>query len=80
MRAKIYVSLKTAVLDPQGDAVNEIIKSNNIVGIENIRQGKYFEIKLSTSDADEATKIIDKICNDYIANQVIENYEFELIA
>lgn len=80
MKAKVYVTLKPSVLDPQGKAVHH---SAELLGFENvgdIRQGKYFEISLndglSESDAKDTA---EKIANDVLANPVIEDYKVEII-
>ena len=80
MKAKVYVTLKPSVLDPQGKAIHH---SAELLGFENIgdiRQGKYFEIALkeNTSEA-EAQETAEKIAKDVLANPVIEDYSVEII-
>ncbi len=76
MKAKVYVTLKNGVLDPQGLAISKSIKNLDIAGIKEVRQGKYFELELDSADgADEKIK---KACESILANTVIENYRFEL--
>ena len=79
MKAKVYVTLKSSVLDPQGKAVHH---SAELLGFENvadIRQGKYFEISMdeSMSEADAKTTA-EKIAKDVLANPVIEDFRVEI--
>jgi len=78
MKAKIKVTLKNGVLDPQGKAIEGALGSLGFSGIEHVRQGKYFEIDLKNSDKAKAKAELDDICRKLLANTVIENYEIEL--
>lgn len=78
MKAKIKVTLKNGVLDPQGKAIEHALDSLGFSGIEHVRQGKYFEIDLKNSDKARAKAELDDICRKLLANTVIENYEIEL--
>jgi phosphoribosylformylglycinamidine synthase PurS subunit len=78
MKAKIKVTLKKGVLDPQGKAIEGALGSLGFSGIERVRQGKYFEIDLRSSDKAKAKAELDDICRKLLANTVIENYEIEL--
>ncbi|MBL6785598.1 MAG: phosphoribosylformylglycinamidine synthase subunit PurS [Rickettsiales bacterium] len=80
MKAKIYVTLKHGVLDPQGAAISTSLKQKGIEKIDQIRQGKYFEVEFDTNDLEEAKKLADKICNDLLVNTVLEDYEIKLEA
>jgi phosphoribosylformylglycinamidine synthase len=81
MLAKVYVTLKTGVLDPQGRAIHHAASTIGYPGIADIRQGKYFEIKLDSSvDAAQAQAEIEKLAHDVLSNPVIEDYEIELIS
>ena len=77
-KAKIKVTLKNGVLDPQGKAIEGALGSLGFSGIEHVRQGKYFEIDLKNSDKAKAKAELDDICRKLLANTVIENYEIEL--
>lgn len=79
MKAKVYVTLKPGVLDPQGKAIHHSVESLGFEGIEDIRQGKYFEIAVS-AESDEARirESIEKIAGDILANPVIEDYRVEI--
>ena len=79
MKAKVYVTLKPSVLDPQGKAIHHSVESLGYKGISDIRQGKFFEITLddAISGAD-ARDDIERIANDVLANPVIEDYRVEV--
>ncbi len=77
MKAKVYVTLKNGVLDPQGQAIGKSIKNLGVQGIKEVRQGKYFELELDS--AENAEEQIKKACESILANTVIENYRFELV-
>ncbi len=79
MKAKVYVTLKPSVLDPQGKAIHHSVESLGYESIDDIRQGKYFEIAFSNgySEAD-ARKSVEKIAKDVLANPVIEDYRIEI--
>ena len=80
MKALIYVTLKEGVLDPQGAAITNSLKQKGINNVQEIRQGKYFEINLDTSNQDEAKKLADQICKDLLVNTVLEDYNYKLVA
>jgi len=77
IKAKVYVTLKNGVLDPQGQAIEKALANNNIDGIKSVRVGKYFEVELSGKDAEADLK---QACEKLLANTVIENYEIEMVA
>jgi phosphoribosylformylglycinamidine synthase subunit PurS len=80
MRAKVYVTLKDGVLDPQGKAIHHAASTIGYPGIADIRQGKYFEIALAPSVGEaQAQAEIEKLAHEVLSNPVIENYEIELI-
>ncbi len=78
MKAKIHVTLKTGVLDPQGKAVEHALGSLGFSGVESVRQGKYIEVDLAETDANKAKENVDAMCRQLLANTVIENYSFEI--
>ena len=78
MLAKVYITLKKDVLDPQGSVIANSLKSLGFNGIENVRQGKYIEIKLNTKNKDNAIKQLNKMCEKLLANLVIEDYKVEI--
>ena len=78
MLAKVYITLKKDVLDPQGSVIANSLKSLGFNGIENVRQGKYIEIKLNTKKKDTAIKLVNEMCEKLLANLVIEDYKVEI--
>ena len=77
MKAKIYVTLKDGVLDPQGQAIAKSIKNLGIAGITEVRQGKYFEVELE--DNGNIKERVKKACEEILSNTVIENYRYEIV-
>ena len=80
MIARVYVSMKTTVLDPQGQAVRSALNSLGHAAITGVRQGKYFEIQLAQGmDRSKAAEELDRISRDVLSNPVIEEYRVEII-
>jgi len=80
MLAKVYVTLKNGVLDPQGKAIHHAASTIGYQGIDDVRQGKYFEIKLDAGlDETAAQTEIEKFAHDVLSNPVIEDYRVELV-
>ena len=81
MKAKVYVTLKPSVLDPQGKAIHHSVELLGHANIDDVRQGKYFEIAFSDGASnDEAQAAAEKIAKDVLANPVIEDYRVEVVA
>jgi phosphoribosylformylglycinamidine synthase PurS subunit len=78
MRAKIYVTLKNGILDPQGKAVQQSLHHLGYTAIKEVRLGKYIEIELLSMPLDEAKKQVDQMCRKLLANTVIEDFRFEV--
>lgn len=79
MKAKVYVTLKPSVLDPQGKAIHHSVELLGFEKINDVRQGKYFEIALDAALTDaEARETAEKIAKDVLANPVIEDYRVEI--
>ena len=78
MKAKIKVTLKNGVLDPQGKAIEGALGSLGFAGVNGVRQGKYFEIDVAETDKSKAEAAIKQMCEKLIAITVIENYDIEL--
>lgn len=78
VKAKIHVTLKSGVLDPQGKAVEHALAAIGFGGVERVRQGKYIELDLAESDPERAHAKVDAMCRQLLANTVIENYTFRL--
>jgi phosphoribosylformylglycinamidine synthase PurS subunit len=78
MKARVKVTLKNGVLDPQGKAIEGALGHLGFGGVAGVRQGKYFEIELAETDKAKARDQVKAMCEKLIANTVIENYEIEL--
>ena len=79
MKAKVYVSLKPGVLDPQGKAIQHSVELLGYSGISDVRQGKYFEIALDGSvDNSQAQDSVEKIAREVLSNPIIEDYRVEI--
>ena len=76
--AKIYVTLRPSVLDPAGTAVRSGLSHLGYDNVEQIRIGKYIELTLSSATQQEAETQLDRMCDQLLANTVVENYRFEL--
>lgn len=74
MKTRIFVTLKTGVLDPQGKAIHHALEGLGFAGVNDVRAGKLIELDLDDSLSDEA---IDEMCRKLLANTVIENYRIE---
>lgn len=77
-QAKIYVTLRPSVLDPAGTAVQSGLDHMGYSNVEKIRIGKYIELTLTADDVSAAETQLDRMCDQLLANPVIENYRFEL--
>ena len=78
MKAKVHVTLKNGVLDPQGKAVQNALGALGFEGIDDVRQGKFIELELSETDAIAARARVTDMCENLLANTVIENYAIEI--
>ena len=78
MKARVHVSLKTGVLDPQGKAIAHALATLGFAGVGEVRQGKVIDIELSGSDANKAKADVTAMCEKLLANTIIEKYEIEL--
>ncbi|WP_230532837.1 phosphoribosylformylglycinamidine synthase subunit PurS [Microvirga roseola] len=78
MKARVTVTLKNGVLDPQGKAIEGALQSLGVDGIANVRQGKVFDIELDTADKAKAEASLKAACEKLLANTVIENYRVEI--
>lgn len=78
MKARIHVTLKNGVLDPQGKAIEHALANMGFGGVDEARQGKFIELELSETDAERARENVDAMCRKLLANTVIENYSIEL--
>jgi phosphoribosylformylglycinamidine synthase len=78
LNAKIYVTLKKGVLDPQGKAVQHSLASLGYNSVEDVRLGKYVEVKLNETDKEKAKVMLTEMCEKLIANTVIEDFSFAI--
>ncbi len=78
MKARIHVRLKPGVLDPQGKAIGTALKSLGFDGVDEVRQGKLIEIDLADTDPAAARARVEAMCQQLLANPVIEDYAIEL--
>jgi phosphoribosylformylglycinamidine synthase len=78
MIARVHVTLKQGVLDPQGKAIANSLKSLGFSGVSGVRQGKYIELELEDTDADVTRAAVEDMCQRLLANTVIEDYTIEL--
>ncbi|MEM1300134.1 MAG: phosphoribosylformylglycinamidine synthase subunit PurS [Pseudomonadota bacterium] len=79
MKARVHVTLKTGVLDPQGEAIRHALGSLGFDGVDGVRQGKVIELDLTESDRTKAEASVKDMCEKLLANTVIENYQIELV-
>ena len=75
MKVSAIITLKEDVLDPQGKVIHQTLEGMGFNNINEIRQGKYFEIDVKESDPIKAKEIVEDMCNKLLANLVIENYK-----
>lgn len=80
MKAKVYVTLKSGVLDPQGKAIAQALQGLGFGGVTDVRQGKFIELNLAGDDPDAARTEVEAMCRQLLANTVIENYRIEVNA
>ncbi len=78
MKAKIIITLKSGVLDPQGKAIEGALTSLGFSGVDNVRQGKFIELDIQAASADEARSQVEAMCEKLLSNTVIENYRVEV--
>jgi phosphoribosylformylglycinamidine synthase subunit PurS len=79
IKARITVTLKTGVLDPQGKAIEHALSAMDFSGVGSVRQGKVFDIELAGSDRTKAEAELKAMCDKLLANTVIENYAVEIV-
>jgi len=78
MKAKVYVTIKENVLDPQGNAVQGALHSLGFAEVSKVRIGKFMEVELDTDDRAQAESQLKSMCEKLLANTVVEDYRFEL--
>ena len=78
MLARIHITLKNGVLDPQGKAIEHALSGLGFAGVEDVRQGKYLELRLADQERSAAEQTLRDMCEKLLANTVIESYAIEL--
>ncbi len=79
MKARVHITLKSGVLDPQGEAVRHSLGTLGFDGVSSVRQGKVIELDLAETDPEKANAAVTRMCKKLLANTVIENYSVEIL-
>ncbi|MEE9232282.1 MAG: phosphoribosylformylglycinamidine synthase subunit PurS [Nitrospirales bacterium] len=79
MKAKIFVTLKDGILDPQGRAVQQSLQALGFESVNDVRIGKYLELDLKDTDTQAAEEVIKAMCQKLLANTVIEDFRYEIV-
>jgi len=79
VKARVHITLKNGVLDPQGKAVQNALTSLGFGGVKDVRQGKFIELDLAETDAAKAKASVEQMCKTLLANSVIENFQVDLV-
>lgn len=78
MRARVFVTLKPSVFDPQGTTVGEALHTLGYTSVTDVRQGKYFELEINAATVEEARKVAAEAADKLLANPVIESYRIDI--
>ena len=78
MKARVFVTLKPSVFDPQGRTIAEALHSMGYAGIGDVRQGKYFELEIDAVSREKAHEVVSDVASKILANPVIESYRIEV--
>ena len=78
MRARVFVTLKPSVFDPQGKTIADALHSLGYDGVQDVRQGKYFELEVAAGSPDQARTLASEVADKLLANPVIESYRVEV--
>jgi phosphoribosylformylglycinamidine synthase PurS subunit len=78
LKARVFVTLKSGVLDPQGKAIEGALRSLSIDGVAGVRQGKVFDVEIVGDDRERARKTLSEACERLLANTIVENYAIEI--
>jgi len=79
LKAKVHITLKNGVLDPQGKAVQHALHGFGFSSVNDVRQGKYIELDLKSTDKAKAKAEVEEMCRKLLANTVIENFNVEVV-
>ena len=80
MKARVHITLKEGVLDPQGKTIAQALHSLGFDGVNGVRQGKFIELDIDEADADAARDAVEAMCTKLLANTIIENYHIDIDA
>ena len=78
MKARVHITLKNGVLDPQGKAIQHALDALGFSGVDDVRQGKYIELDLTETDREKAEANVEEMCKKLLSNMVIENYSIDI--
>ncbi len=78
MKARVHITLKEGVLDPQGKAIANALRGLGFTNVGEVRQGKYVELDIAETEAEKARSSVEAMCAKLLANTVIENYQIEI--
>lgn len=78
VKAKVYITVKKSVSDPQGTTVKHALESLGFKGVSNVRMGKYIELYLNSKSKKTASTEVDRMCKKLLANPIIEEYRYEV--
>jgi phosphoribosylformylglycinamidine synthase PurS subunit len=78
MKARVIVTLKGGILDPQGKAIEGALKSLGVEGVASVRQGKVFDVEIEAADREGARDSLNAACEKLLANMIVENYSVEI--
>lgn len=78
MKARVHITLKNGVLDPQGKAIQHALDALGFSGVDDVRQGKYIELDLAETDKVKAEANVEEMCKRLLSNMVIENYSIDI--
>ena len=78
MKARVHITLKNGVLDPQGKAIQHALDALGFSGVDDVRQGKYIELDLTETDKAKAQTNVEEMCKKLLSNMVIENYSIDI--
>ncbi len=79
MKAHVWVMLKSTVLDPQGQTIQRALASLGYTKVKDVRQGKFFILKLDSTSREEAQNQVERIAKDVLTNPIIEEFRFEIL-
>ncbi len=78
MKARVFVTLKPSVFDPQGKTIADALHTMGYESVDDVRQGKYFELEVKVGSADQARALVAEVADKLLANTVIESYRIEV--